>query len=77
MPLPSFHPPLRQVGAAASYKWQHWACVTERTNGKIGTPDQLQGLSWLRAHDQAAVRQRFPGAGGKAPRKTGVRTLFD
>lgn len=53
------------------------ACVTGCTISKIGTPDRLQGLQALREDDQAAVRQRFGGgAGGKAPRKTGVHTLF-
>lgn len=65
------------MGAAGSYKWQHLGCVTERTITQIGSPDKLQGLSALRADDQATVRQRFGGgAGGKAPRKTGVHTLF-
>lgn len=51
--------------------------MTDRTVSKVGTPDKLQGLPALREDDQAAVRQRFGGgAGGKAPRKTGLHTLF-
>lgn len=48
---------------AASYKWQHWACVTDRTVGRIGSAAKLQGLAALRAADSARVEQRFASAG--------------